>query len=74
MAWLPLLLVLCAGSMHAGWNLLARRQRAEGIFCPGQLRWIATLGLVPAVLSLLWMHSMPAKAWLCVLISGNLQS
>ena len=32
MAWAALLLVLCSAPIHAGWNLMARRQRAEGAF------------------------------------------
>ena len=71
MAGIALVLVLCAGPMHAGWNLLARRQRAEGAFFAKLLKWIAGLGLVPALLGLLLCQSMPAKAWLCAVISGT---
>ena len=70
MVWPALLLVMASVPMHAGWNLLARCQRAEGAFFSGILKWMALLGLAPAVLGEVLWPSMPAKAWVCVLISG----
>ena len=70
MTWLVLLLVLCSAPIHAGWNLLARRQRAEGAFISAILGWTAIAGLAPAVIGEILSPSMPNKAWVCVLISG----
>ena len=67
---MALLLVMVSAPMYAGWNLLARRQRAEGAFFSGLLRWVTVLGLAPAVLSEVLTPDIPAKAWVCVLISG----
>ena len=70
MAWMALVLVLCSAPMHAGWNLLAKRQRSEGAFISGLLGWIAVAGLAPAIVGEFLSPSMPARAWICVLISG----
>ncbi len=70
MAWPALILVLCSVPMHAGWNLLARRQRSEGVFFWYLLVWVAALGIVPAVLGEILLGPFPAKAYVCVLISG----
>ena len=67
---MALLLVMVSAPMHAGWNLLARRQRAEGAFFLGLLKWGAIVGLVPVVLSEIFAPSIPGKAWVCLLISG----
>lgn len=50
MALFPLILVLVSTFMHAGWNLLARRQRGRDIFLPTQL-FIAAAGLGPVLLA-----------------------
>jgi len=70
MAWMALLLVMASAPVHAGWNLLAKRQRSEGAFFFGLLKWITIIGLGPVVLSEVFRPGMPAKAWVCVLISG----
>ena len=50
MSCLGLLLVLCSAFMHAGWNLLARRERPEKDFFSRMLLATAVLGLLPAVI------------------------
>ena len=56
--------------MHAGWNLLARRERSEATFFGRMLTLIALIGFLPAVLSEMATHSLPSEAWLCVAGSG----
>lgn len=56
--------------MHAGWNLLARRQRAEAAFFNRMLAAGAIVGFLPAVLSEILTHSITLKAWICVVGSG----
>lgn len=63
-------LVLCSTFMHAGWNLLARRQRSETIFFNRMLSMIALIGFVPAITSEVLTRSLTPKAWMCVAGSG----
>ncbi|MFQ5796285.1 MAG: EamA family transporter [Candidatus Bipolaricaulia bacterium] len=63
-------LVLFSTFMHAGWNLLARRQRSEMVFFRRMLVGIAFVGFVPAVLSEVLTHSLPPQAWGYVAGSG----
>lgn len=64
-------LVLGSTFMHAGWNLLARKYRAEtGFFFSRMLLVIVSVGLVPAAVSEALTHSLNLKAWLCVVGSG----
>lgn len=70
MALMALLLVMISTPMHAGWNLLARRQRTEGAFFLGLLKCVTIAGVVPAILSEVFAPSIPVKAWVCLLISG----
>jgi len=63
-------LVLCSTFMHAGWNLLARRQRSEAAFFSRMLLVSVSLGFVPAVVSESLTRSLPPVAWACVLGSG----
>ena len=51
MVWQALVLVLCSAPLHAGWNLLARRGRAEGAYMYGLLKWVVLVGLLPAALA-----------------------
>jgi len=68
----PLVVALVVGStfMHAGWNLLARRRRAELVFFNRMLIVAVVLGFIPAVLSEALTRSLTTKAWLCVAGSG----
>ena len=64
-------LVLASTFSHAGWNLLARRHKAE----PGQLfskmlLVIVSVGFLPAGISEIFAHSLNLKALLCVVGSG----
>jgi len=63
-------LVLCSTFMHAGWNLLARRQRSETAFFKRMLTAIVLIGFVPAVLSEMQARSLTPMAWACVAGSG----
>lgn len=63
-------LVLCSTFMHAGWNLLARRQRSETAFFKRMLTVTALVGFVPAVLSEMQARSLTPTAWACVVGSG----
>jgi drug/metabolite transporter (DMT)-like permease len=64
-------IVLSSTFMHAGWNLLARYGRSEGVFYLRLLIVTSVVGFIPAVLSELTTRSMPPLAWLCVLGSGT---
>jgi uncharacterized membrane protein len=64
-------IVLSSTFMHAGWNLLARYGRSEGVFYLRLLIVTSVVGFIPAVLSELSSRSMPPLAWLCVLGSGT---
>lgn len=67
----PMALVLGSTFMHAGWNLMARRYKAEpGHFFSKMLLVIVSVGLVPAAVSEILTHSLNLKAWLCVAGSG----
>jgi len=67
----PMALVLGSTFMHAGWNLIARRYKAEpGFFFGRMLLVIVLVGLVPAALSEGLTHSLNLRAWLCVVGSG----
>ncbi|MCD6289798.1 MAG: EamA family transporter [Anaerolineae bacterium] len=68
----PLAAALVLGStfFHAGWNLLARRQRAEALFFYRLLLMVAAIGLIPAAVSEWYTRSLPPAAWLYALGSG----
>ncbi len=63
-------LVLSSTFLHAGWNLLARRQRAEALFFHRLLLAVVAIGLVPAAISEWHARSLPPAAWLYALGSG----
>ena len=66
------LLILISTFMHAGWNLLARSQRAEHTFIL-RLLWITVLlGLAPSLVAEIALPALPATAWRAVLVSGAL--
>lgn len=50
MPFTPFLIVLLSTFMHAGWNLLARRERGRDIFLP-LLLMVGGVGLLPALLT-----------------------
>lgn len=56
--------------MHAGWNLLARRQKAEMAFFARMVIIVIAVGFVPAVISEMFRDSLGIRAWLCVSGSG----
>ena len=63
-------LILISACSHAGWNLLARRQRSEMVFFIRMLVIIIIAGFLPVVISESITRSLPAKAWLCLAGSG----
>ncbi|NOZ27095.1 MAG: EamA family transporter [Chloroflexi bacterium] len=63
-------LVLSSTFLHAGWNLLARRQRAEALFFHRLLLAVVAIGLIPAAISEWHARSLPPAAWLYALGSG----
>jgi drug/metabolite transporter (DMT)-like permease len=78
---LPLSLVLLSTFMHAGWNLLARRQRGTDIFLP-MTAIISGLGILPVVLAewlrppilpVVWPHLLAAGVCQAVYYFGLLR-
>ena len=67
---LALGLIFVSTFMHAGWNLLARRQRAEALFFHRMLTASAVLGLAPALVSVALTHSLTPKVWGLAAASG----
>jgi len=63
-------LVLGSTFMHAGWNLLARRQRCESSFFERILLVSVLVGFVPAAMSEAATRSLTPTAWACVVGSG----
>ena len=70
MSSFALTLVFVSTFMHAGWNLLARRQRSETVFIGRMLLLIAMVGFLPAVFSELQAGSISFRAWWCLFGSG----
>ncbi len=70
MPLLPVILILASCFTHAGWNLLARRQRRELLFFRHMLIVTVPVSLAAIAVSVQFPHSFPAKAWLCVTASG----
>jgi len=65
-----LLLIFISTMMHAAWNLMARKQRAETTFFHRMNVWMVTIGLGPFVVSEIMTHSLSGRAWLCLIGSG----
>jgi uncharacterized membrane protein len=63
-------IVIVSTFMHAGWNLLARYDRSEGLFYKKMLIAIGLAGFLPAVISELLARSLTPLAWACVVGSG----
>jgi drug/metabolite transporter (DMT)-like permease len=63
-------IVIVSTFMHAGWNLLARYDRSEGIFYRKMLVVIGLAGFLPAVISEALTRSLTPLAWACVTGSG----
>ncbi len=70
MTSLAMILIFPSTFMHAGWNLLARKHRAEENFFGRMLALTAAIGLVPTIWSEVVTQSITPKAWLCVVGSG----
>ena len=63
-------IIICSTFMHAGWNLLARYNRAEREFYLKMLVVTLVVGFVPAVWSEALARSLTPTAWWCVAGSG----
>ena len=70
MSLFVIVLILCSAFMHAGWNLLAHRERSETVFYHRMLLLTAVIGFVPGVVSEALTHSLTLEAWICVACSG----
>lgn len=55
--------------MHAGWNLLARRERAETVFFHRMLLAVAVGGLVPALWAQIAFGGFSSAVWTCLAAS-----
>lgn len=64
-------IVLVSTFFHAGWNLLARYTRSEGVFYQRMLIITMAVGFLPAVLSEIRSSSLTPLAWACVVGSGT---
>ena len=65
-----IIIVIVSTFMHAGWNLLARYDRAEGDFYRKMLIITMLVGAIPALVAELRMQAMTPLAWACVFGSG----
>ena len=65
-----IVLVITSTFAHAGWNLLARRQRSEMAFFSRMLLIVVFLGFLPTAISEVLTRSIPMKAWFCLVGSG----
>ena len=63
-------IVIVSTFMHAGWNLLARYDRAEGAFYRKMLIITMLVGVIPAVVGELRLQAMTPLTWACVIGSG----
>ena len=66
-----LFMVIASAFMHAGWNLIVRRQRADAASHMLQmLGIIAVAGLVPMAATEILLGTLGLKVWLCAVTSG----
>lgn len=65
-----IIIVIVSTFMHAGWNLLARYDRAEGDFYRKMLIITTLVGFIPALVAELRLQAMTPLAWACVFGSG----
>lgn len=63
-------MVLVSAFIHASWNILARRSRAETHFIGRMLPILAGTGLAPALVGQYLTGTMSARVWLYVIGSG----
>ena len=64
-------LVFISTFMHAGWNLIVRGKRHEGVYFLRMLILVVGVGFIPTVISEAITFSITPKAWACVLVSGT---
>ena len=63
-------LVLVSAFIHASWNVMARRSRAETKFIAGMLPFVAAVGFFPAAAGQVLTHAVSGRIWLYVSASG----
>ena len=63
-------LVLISAFIHASWNIMARRSRAETRFIGRMLPFVAAVGFLPAVIGQALSGSLPGAVWAYVAASG----
>lgn len=73
MSSLPFFLVFISTFMHAGWNLLARRERGSDIFLP-LLVVVCAVGLLPTLLAEWLRQPILPAVWLHLLCTGVFQA
>lgn len=64
------ILVLASTLFHAGWNLLARKERSEHTFLLRAIAAVGLLGLAPALVAFILLPTWPPRAWLCAGLTG----
>ena len=70
MTSLTIELIFISAFFHAGWNLLARSQRAEHTLLQRALWLAAAFGLPLAIICLASGHTLPGRAWVCALLTA----
>lgn len=73
MALFPLTLAFLSGSLHAGWNLLARSQRSAGFFIR-LLLLIVSIGLAPTLIAEFNSAALFPSVWRQLVVAGCCQS
>lgn len=74
MTLFPILLIGMSSIMHAGWNLLAHSQRADGVLFLRVTLITGLLGLIPAVLLELQGPAFALPVWLLLAVTGIFQA
>lgn len=74
MTLLPILLIGLSSIMHAGWNLLAHSQRADGALFLRVTLITGLVGLIPAVVMELQGPAFAMQVWLLLAITGIFQA
>ena len=74
MTLLPILLIGFSSIMHAGWNLLAHSQRADGALFLRVTLITGLVGLIPAAVLELQGPAFAMQVWLLLIITGIFQA
>ena len=74
MSFFALILVFSSACLHAGWNLLAHRERTSSNLFLRISLVIALFGLAPAIAAEFRSHPFPPQIWLFLLLTGVFQT